>query len=341
MSLTTSARPPSATRALVLLCLMALGLGGVHCAQEREPIDRTRPWSLAKNFFVGANYTDPETTRSSTSNNYVVDAPVDQSLMPVGTYDDVDRIRWEIQENLLLARKSYEYVTGSAGRRAQRPAHPNGVIVAAYRIESHFDIRRAYNPTTGEELNVVEENVTDRRWYARDHIRVDWSRNLVDNPDWIWVWYGSVFGEMSFSPVAWNESNPVAPGRQQLLRDGAGHGARRGHRRCVDAPNRAQPPGRLLRRHLQVAGQPRELHLFGEPLPTCLIANFFANRARCTPAPAGDHDPHELPPRGRPRLRAPGAHPAALRPRRRPPRRRATATTRLRHRRPQLSIATR
>ena len=52
---------------------------------------------------------------------------------------------------------------------------PNGTIVAAYKIESHFDIRRSYNPTTGEQLNIIEENTSDRPWYDRQFMRVDWS----------------------------------------------------------------------------------------------------------------------------------------------------------------------
>jgi hypothetical protein len=276
MSLTTSARPPSATRALVLLCLMALGLGGVHCAQEREPIDRTRPWSLAKNFFVGADYTDARDDPEFYINSYVVDAPVDQSLMPVGTYDNVDRIHWEIQENLLLARKSYEYVTGSDGRPAQARRIQNGLIVAAYRIESHFDIRRAYNPTTGEELNVVEENVTDRPWYARDHMRIDWTRNLVDNPDWIWVWYGSVFGDLSFSPVAFNESNPRSPWANNFCEMVPGKVRDEATGRCVDAPNARNHPGGYFDVTSRWLVNPENSHFFGEALPTCLIANFFA-----------------------------------------------------------------
>ena len=46
---------------------------------------------------------------------------------------------------------------------------------ALYALESHFDVRHSFNPTTGEELNVVEENSTDRPWSLRQYMRVDWS----------------------------------------------------------------------------------------------------------------------------------------------------------------------
>ena len=58
---------------------------------------------------------------------------------------------------------------------------PNdGQIVASYAIESHFDIRRDYNPQTGEELNIVVENESDLSLVrARAYFRVEWSKNLV------------------------------------------------------------------------------------------------------------------------------------------------------------------
>ncbi|MBL8602442.1 MAG: hypothetical protein JNK72_11010 [Myxococcales bacterium] len=267
-------RTPSAR--LAALCLTALALGGAHCAQEREPIDRTRPWSMQKSFFVGADYTGAQDDPEFYMNNYVVDSPADQSLMPVGTYDDVERIRWEVQENLLIARKAYEYVTNSDGRGRAGGRTQTGLIVAAYRIESHFDVRRAYNPTTGEELNIVEENVTDRPWYLRDHIRVDWTRNLVDNPDWAWVWYGSLFGDLSFSPVAYNETNPRSPNTNNFCEMQPGMVRDEASGQCVRAPNPRNHPGGYFDVTSRWLVQPEMSHVFGEPLPTCLIANFFA-----------------------------------------------------------------
>ena len=53
-----------------------------------------------------------------------------------------------------------------------------------FKILSHFDVKREYNPGTGEQTNVISENTTDRPWYDRDYMRVDWSNNLVDvQPD--------------------------------------------------------------------------------------------------------------------------------------------------------------
>jgi len=41
--------------------------------------------------------------------------------------------------------------------------------------------KREYNPQTGEELNIIGENTTDRPWYQRDYMRVDWSANQVES----------------------------------------------------------------------------------------------------------------------------------------------------------------
>ena len=47
-------------------------------------------------------------------------------------------------------------------------------------ILSHFDIKRDYNPATGEQTNVIIENTIDRPWHERDYVRVDWSSSQVD-----------------------------------------------------------------------------------------------------------------------------------------------------------------
>ena len=64
-------------------------------------------------------------------------------------------------------------------QRASKPTASTGLPCMVFRIEKHFDIRRGYNRTTGEESNVIEEN-TERPWYEREHFRVDWSNNIAD-----------------------------------------------------------------------------------------------------------------------------------------------------------------
>ena len=87
------------------------------------------------------------------------------------------RIKWEIQEDDLIARLTYDRIQDSDYYGAQTTNY--GQIVAEFNISSHFDIIRDYNPQTGEQLNVIVENTTDRPWYEREYFRVDWSQNLV------------------------------------------------------------------------------------------------------------------------------------------------------------------
>ncbi len=138
-----------------------------------------------------------------------------QSQIGVGSWGHVDRIKWEITENLLIARKAYQIADGQDDKGT--PPAPglkktnSGTVVAAYRIESHFDIRREYNTTTGEELNVVVENSVDRPWWARDYMRVDWSQNLVtNNPMWNEMFTGQVFGNLSVTPIAYAVTDPAS-----------------------------------------------------------------------------------------------------------------------------------
>lgn len=96
------------------------------------------------------------------------------------------RIRWVIDENFLYAYRDYELISGLDGEpvpEGEDLGHP----VAAYKIDSHFDIKRDYNTVTGEEVNLVMENTEDRRWYERDYMRVDWSQNLLPG------YYGQVY----------------------------------------------------------------------------------------------------------------------------------------------------
>ena len=54
-----------------------------------------------------------------------------------------------------------------------------GTILAAYRIQTHFDIQKAYNQATGEEYNILSENMSDRPWYDREYIRVGLVNQLL------------------------------------------------------------------------------------------------------------------------------------------------------------------
>ena len=95
-----------------------------------------------------------------------------------GGFTAMPRIRWVIDEGFLYAYRDYELITGADGE-PEEPGEDLGQPVAAFTIESHFDIKRLYNSVTGEEMNVIGENASDRRWYDRRFMRVDWSKNLL------------------------------------------------------------------------------------------------------------------------------------------------------------------
>jgi hypothetical protein len=171
---------PSRHRLSLFVAAVAPALLATACAEERPAINRVQPHALDKTFFVGKNLSDPSDNPEFYFRPTVVD--VDYGAKQTGLFtasyaQTTARIGWEISEDLLMARLTYERVEDTSGKGA--PNDDSGQIVAAFRIDAHFDIRRAYNPQTGEELNIVEENSDDRPWYERGFMRVDFSQNLV------------------------------------------------------------------------------------------------------------------------------------------------------------------
>lgn len=164
--------PALPRRAIGALCALALSAFAFGCADERPVIDRVQPNALTKAMFDGEWYY----VRT------VVDVPAANGFTHVGDTDHsgMRRIRWDIQEDWLYARRTTELIEG-ADLKDEEGERYAGEVVAAYRIQSHFDIVNAYNPTTGEQLNIREENTRDRPWYERDYMRVDWSTNHVHN----------------------------------------------------------------------------------------------------------------------------------------------------------------
>ena len=195
-------------RTLGLSCVLGLLVGG--CAEERDPINRVGANALDKSFFVGQDLLGYEDDPQFYWRNYVIDGSASQSAFGVGTWSNVDRVRWEVTKDFLLARKAYELTPG-ADNKGKLDSVPNGTVVAAYAIEKHFDIRRAYNSSTGEELNIIEENSSDLTWERRKFMRVDWTRNLVNSPLWLDMFLASMFGNVELSPIAYSVADPSHP----------------------------------------------------------------------------------------------------------------------------------
>lgn len=99
----------------------------------------------------------------------------------------IGRIRWVVDEDFLYAYRSYELIDG--GNDDGDDPEFRGQPLAAFAINDHVDIRYSYSGLTGERTNVIVENTSDRRWYERDFMRVDWSMNHSQSfallQDWV------------------------------------------------------------------------------------------------------------------------------------------------------------
>jgi len=146
-----------------LIPLLLLSLAA--CVKAPATIDRVQPGAVDKTTLEGEWYWQ----------NTVADVPYGSAATFTGAQTALERVRWEVSEEYLYGYRSYENVSDS-GADGEPTA---GAAVLAYRIEKHFDIRRSYDPTTGEESNVIEEN-TEQPWYEREYMRVDWSANLIE-----------------------------------------------------------------------------------------------------------------------------------------------------------------
>jgi len=219
---------------MTALALVALALG---CAEERPAINRVQANALKKDFFIGQVVKDAQGNPVlDDASNPIFEYPefymrgtvidvgygAQQDGLFTSTYaQPVSRIRWEVTENFLNARLAYERIIGTDDKgnpvdgvtKKLKPV-PDGQIVASYAIKSHFDIKRAYNTTTGEPLNVVEENTTDRLWFERDYFRVDWSKNFAtDAYDFDTLSMMGIYGGIEYEALSYtvDPNHPDAP----------------------------------------------------------------------------------------------------------------------------------
>jgi hypothetical protein len=196
-----------------LACLLLASLSG--CASERAPINRVQPNALEKSFFVGESLSDdvddPQFYYRPTVAD--VDYGAAQSGLFTATWAQTTaRVRWEVTEELLIARLAYERIEGSTGNGIEETN--TGQIAAAFKIEKHFDVKRDYNSQTGEDLNVVVENDSDSPWYERKFMRVDWSQNLVTSAyDLDTLAALKIFADepLVYEPVAYSVEDPSDP----------------------------------------------------------------------------------------------------------------------------------
>lgn len=171
--------------------LVAAGMvavfGMAGCADDVGDVDRVQPDYHRKSDFEGVWYL----------RDTVVKVPSTSSVLFTGYTGELEKVRWVITEDALFAYRAYELIPGNESAVGEEKAPTKTVIcdpkdasrcetyfgapIAAYAITSHFDIQRDYNPSTGEQSNVIVENTSDRPWYDRAYMRVDWSDNRIGN----------------------------------------------------------------------------------------------------------------------------------------------------------------
>ncbi len=201
------------------LCFAALVLAA-SCAKQQEPINRVQPNYFDKSFFVGADYLDATDDPEFYSQATLIDVGygAGQDGLFTSTYaQPLTRVKWTIQENLLIARLAYERIQDSDGKgaRARRPTTASWWRPTPSPATSTSSAH--YNPSTGEQLNVIEENTTDRPWNERQYIRVDWSKNLsTDNYDFDTLSMMGVFGGVTYEPLAYYVNDPTGRRRAAL-----------------------------------------------------------------------------------------------------------------------------
>ncbi len=196
----------SSFRRLLAASLAALVAAG--CAQSNGDITRVQPNVLRK-----ADILDGEWYFRNT----VTWTPFNTNFTFPGQTGVMEKLVWEVQQNMLVGYRSYPFMPGAeqtidqtstvsgttarycdAEGKCAGGQRYYGAPVVAFTITSHFDIMRGYNNATGEPTNVISENATDRVWNEREYIRVNWAVNLVDR------WQGLSYG------IIGNPNNPFA-----------------------------------------------------------------------------------------------------------------------------------
>ena len=193
----------------LIAAVTSASLFGVGCAQDVGDIDRTQPDKVQKALFeTGDEWYYMQT---------VVDTDVQGSVIFEALQSQLKRVRWEVTESTLLACSTVEPVLGlSESWNGDRIEGCHGVV-AAFPITGHFDIQRQYNPTTGEPTNVISENTSDRPWYDREYMRVDWSTNLIDGMQMFQNQMGALAPVKYAQPQNWGDE--INPNRTRLADD--------------------------------------------------------------------------------------------------------------------------
>ncbi len=185
-------------RKLALAILIAVS----GCAADAPPRYTVQADVIAKSDLEGVWY----------FRQTVVQVPFTTGFTFIGEQgeNELDKIRWDIQEDVLTARRSYEFVKNSEKGEPSQGDTYLGAPVAAFKIKSHFDIVRDYNASTGEELNKIIEN-TERKWFERKFMHIDWSTNLISNFNFLADYNHGGIGAIKQDAAPYFVSDPKDP----------------------------------------------------------------------------------------------------------------------------------
>ena len=188
------------SKALVSLVATCTLAGVTQGCADPEEINRVQPDLIKKSDLQGEWYTLGTIVRSPYASHYAFP----------GLQGTLERGIWEVEKDNLVFYRTYEAVRGAdqQGVRSdvdvplldkdgktityQKTLSDGSVVEATryvyraapikkYALRGHFDVRRQYNTLTGEESNVVVEDGSEKFWFERDYMRVDFGTNSANN----------------------------------------------------------------------------------------------------------------------------------------------------------------
>ncbi|MBM66016.1 MAG: hypothetical protein CMH55_07275 [Myxococcales bacterium] len=198
---------------------------GLACAQQVGDIDRTYPNKIHKSMFDGVWYfrgtvaevngDSPSSFEGIATELYKIRWEVTETELrgwrvnetALGVDERIDDCRRVERTDAGEIETSYDDACLRASVRqgpqldaryrsgwGQIPDAYKSSLVISFPITSHFDVQRTYNPQTGEQTNVISENVTDRDWWERDWARISWKSPTIHSESGTF-WQGSDYGD--------------------------------------------------------------------------------------------------------------------------------------------------
>ena len=206
------------SRMLAVFSVGLIALSAIGCAEEVDDIDRTQPNRLEKAELAGTWY----------FLQTIIDVPQQSSQAFIGltNFGANSKVLFEVTEHYLYVLPVAETVKFSE-RKWHRKKIRNyweegksnefiemyvGQAIAAYPIESHFDVIRDFNKQNGKQSNTLVEDTTLNKWHERKYMRVNWGGNAIF--DWAFATGSRKFTE--------SDHHVQQVQDQTLLPDGAG-----------------------------------------------------------------------------------------------------------------------